>query len=678
MQSAKNNDATEAVQLQSAGELLQAGLAHHRCGALHEAARCYSALLRTYPSHADALNLLGVVARQQGDLITAERLILQAIGQNPTVALYHHHLGKTYALQKRLQDAVQSYRRAVFLDQSDIESMRLLASLLGESGEWTEATGLYEELLQREPYKAEWMYRCGHGLKRQGRVSEALSVYRRATLLQPDSADAHFNLGKALFEAGQRSECLVCFQRVLEIQPGDAEAHNYLGQVRHERGEGGQALQFYLEALRLRPDYVEVLSNLGALMMEMNELESAEVLLRRAYQLAPGFKCASTNLGTLLSRRGRFVEAFETFRKVLLSDPQDPTALCSMGFALDALGDLEGARAAFELALKTEPNSALARFNLSSHFLLAGNFAEGWSCYERRWELRQFTGKPRTYAQPRWRNEDIAGTSVLLYAEQGFGDTLQFVRYALILVERGARVLLETQAPLVPLLCTLHPKVQVLARNDETAPDTDWHCPLLSLPYVLGTDLSNIPAAVPYVYPDEEKAKLWAEQNRTQTFRVGVVWSGNPGHARDRLRSIPFEEFSRLFLTPQVHFYSLQKGPAAKYAKDAGPNAGLLDLEPFLLDFTDTAAVITNLDLVITVDTAVGHLAGAMGKPVWILLAHAPDWRWLKERSDSPWYPTARLFRQGSPGSWADVLDRVKSALLIAASEARVGGNIRA
>lgn len=644
-------------------QLLQAGLAHHRSGRLDDAVLCYTSLLDRHPLYADALNLLGVVARQRSDLTTSERLISEALRQDSSVASYHHHLGMTYALQGRPRDAAESYRRALLLNPNDVDSMQLLASLLGKAGDWNGAMELYDQLLQREPHKAEWMYRLGHSMKQQSRIGEALPFYRQAVLLYPDSADAQFNLGKALFEAQRRSESLGCFQRVVALQPSDAEAHNYLGQILHEVGEAGQARRAYLEALRLRPDYPEALSNLGALLMEVSEMQSAEVLLRRALQIAPEFTCAATNLGSLLSRRGRFVEAFEIFRKVLQTDPNNPMVLCSLGFSLDALGDLEGARECFELALKAEHGSALARFNLSSHLLLAGNFAEGWSWYERRLELRQFTGKPRTFPQSRWRGEPLADASIFLHAEQGLGDTLQFARYALLLAERGAQVTLEVQSPLGPLLRTLHPAVHILVKGEDAIPATDWHCPLLSLPYIFGTDLSSIPATVPYLQAEAAKAKQWAERLHTHDLCVGVVWSGNPEHTRDRLRSIPSDQFFQILQPGQTRFYSLQKGLAAEQARTVGSEVGLDDLDPYLLNFTDTAAVIANLDLVITVDTAVAHLAGAMGRPVWLLLAYAPDWRWLKERSDSPWYPTARLFRQTSPGSWTDVLEKVKIAL---------------
>lgn len=644
-------------------QLLQAGLAHHRVGSLHEAARCYANLLKRQPQHGDALNLLGVIARQQNDLITSERLILEAINQSSGMATYHHHLGKTYALQGRLQEAAQSYRRALSLNSEDVDSIRMLAALLSEDGDWDEAIGLYGQLLGMEPHNAEWLYRLGQALKRQGRVGEALVFYRRAVLLCPDSADAHFNLGKALVETRQLPQSLGCFRRVVAIQPEDADAHNYLGQTLHELGEADQARQAYLKAIELRPDFVGALSNLGVLLMDLGHLDHAEALFRRALQLAPGFLAACSNLGTVLARQGRFVEAFETFRLVLLKVPTHAEALCSMGFSLDALGDLKGARECFQLALTADPDSSLVRFNLSPHLLLEGNFAEGWSWYERRWELRQFTGKPRPYAQPRWQGEEIAGASIFLYAEQGFGDTLQFARYALLLVEHGARVFLEVQAPLSQLLRTLHPDVHVFAKDQEEIPATDWQCPLMSLPKVFGTDISNIPANVPYVHINKEKAEQWASRLQAPGLRVGVAWSGNPKHTRDRLRSIPFEQFSKVLQTPRVCFYSLQKGPAAMQARTSDPDAELCDLEPYLLDFTDTAAIIANLDLVITVDTALAHLAGAMGKPVWILLAHAPDWRWLKERSDSPWYPTAKLFRQSSPGQWTGVLEQVEDVL---------------
>ena len=639
-------------------DLLQSGLAHHRAGRLAQAAACYGRLLSRNPSHADALQLSGVLARQQGRLDASERLIGKAIQLSPGASTYHHNLARTYALQGRRSEAKVSYRQAIRLNGRDTDSMQMLAQLLEETSEAAEAIGLCRKVIELAPDREPVYLHLGFLLKAHGDMPAALEIYRKAVILFPDSSDSHFNLGKTLYEAGRAEECLPCYERVLALKPGDAETHNCLGRVLHERGDLGLARESYLRAVTLNPEFAEVLSNLGALQMDAGEYQTGEAVLRRAIALKPDLWNAHCNLGSILARQGDALGAIAAFRTVLMANPQDVPALCSLGFTLDALGDEAGAASCFRLALEVQPASSLARFNLSSHLLLDGNFAEGWREYEQRWHVRQFAGKREPFAQPQWRGEPIRGARIYVYAEQGLGDTLQFVRYVPMLAELGAEVVLEVQPPLLTLLEGLHPAVQVIVKG-ERPHKVDWHSPLLSLPGAFGTDLSNIPAPAPYLRADAGKCAAWSHRLAAGSLRVGVVWTGNPEHTRDRLRSIPFSQFRRLTHIAGATFYGLQKGLTAIQREEVASERSVVDLGAELQDFNDTAAIVANLDLVITVDTSVAHLAGALGKPVWILLPHAPDWRWLRERADSPWYPTARLFRQTAAGRWDRVLDQV-------------------
>ena len=659
-----------------ARDLLRSGLAHHRAGDLKSAQTCYSEIIRREPRNADALHLSGVVARQQDDLEASKRLIRKAIAINEFVATYHHNLGRTHALQGNLTLAIASYRRALSLHAEDVDSMQALARLLGETGEVSQAIALYKTVLDLSPGRSEVYYSLGLLLKVCGDMESALEFYKRAAELFPETSDSHFNLAKTLYEAGRPAESLLCYQRVLALNPDDAETHNCVARILHERGDLGLARQSYLRALHLCPDFPEALSNLGALQMDAGEFKTAQALLRRAIAVKPDLMNAYCNLGSLLTKQGDALGAVEAFRKVLMKNPRDVTTLSNLGCTLDALGDSDGAASCFRMALEVEPTSSLARFNLSSHILLAGDFAEGWREYEQRWEVRQFAGKREPFAQPQWQGEPILGSRIYVYAEQGLGDTLHFVRYVPKLVELGAEVVLEVQPLLYSLLRDMGPAVRVVPKR-ERPQDVDWHCPLLSLAGVFRTDLGNMPAAVPYLHAEPGKKETWSRRLATVGLRVGLVWTGNPEHTRDRLRSIPIAHFGRLTEVKGSTFYSLQKGLTAKQWDDvAAATRDLTDLGLELEDFTDTAAIVANLDLVITVDTSVAHLAGAMGKPVWILLPHAPDWRWLKDRTDSPWYPTARLFRQTVAGRWGDVLDRVAADLqqLAAAAYADRGG----
>ena len=651
-------------------DLLQSGLAHHRAGRLAQAALCYGRLLRANPRNADALHLSGVLARQEGRLEASERLIGTAIELSSGVSTYHYNLARTYALQGRSDEAKQTYRRALRLNGSDADSMQMLAQLLAEKDEAEEAIELCRRVIELAPEREPVYLHLAFLLKCCGEMQAALEMYGRAVALFPKSSDSHFSLGKALYEAGRPEESIACYERVLAMKPDDTEAHNCLGRVLHERGDLGLARESYLRAVTLNPEFAEALSNLGALQMDAGEYKTGEAILRRAIALKPDLWNAHCNLGSVLARQGDALGAIAAFRTVLMTNPRDVPALCSLGFTLDALGDEAGAASSFRLALEAQPGSSLARFNLSSHLLLDGNFAEGWREYEERWQVRQFAGKREPFAVPQWRGESIRGARMYVYAEQGLGDTLQFVRYVPMLVELGAEVVLEVQAPLVALLQDLHPAVRVIVKS-ERPQDVDWHSPLLSLPGAFGTDLSNIPAPVPYVRADAGKCGAWSQRLAAGELRVGVVWTGNPEHTRDRLRSIALSQFGRLAAVEGATFYALQKGLTAAQREELALAGSVVDLGEALNDFTDTAAIVANLDLVITVDTSVAHLAGALGKPVWILLAHAPDWRWLRGRSDSPWYPTARLFRQTAAGRWDGVIEEVECALQTLVSATR-------
>ena len=652
-------------------KLLQSGLAHHREGRLADAAACYDHLLRQDPCNADALQLSGVLARQEGRLDASERLISKAIQLNAEVSTYHHNLARTYALQGRRIDAKGSYRQALRLNGRDADSMQMLAQLLEDTSEAAEAIQLCKKVIELAPDREAVYFHLAFLLNSRGEVTAALEIYRRAVTLFPNSSDSHFSLGKALYEAGLPEECIPCYERALALKSDDPEAHNCLGRVLHERGDLGLARQSYLRAVTLTPEFAEALSNLGALQMDAGEYKTGEAVLRRAIALKPDLWNAHCNLGSILARQGDALGAIAAFRNVLMVNPRDVPTLCSLGFTLDALGDEAGAASCFRFALEVQPESSLARFNLSSHLLLDGNFADGWREYEQRWLVRQFAGKREPFAQPQWRGEPIRGGRIYVYAEQGLGDTLQFVRYVPMLAELGAEVILEVQPPLLALLRDLHPAVEAIAKG-ERPQEVDWHSPLLSLPGAFGTDLSNIPAPVSYLQADASKCAAWSRRLATGSLRVGVVWTGNPEHTRDRLRSIPFSQFRRLTGVEGTTLYALQKGLTVAQREELASAGKVVDLGAELEDFTDTAAIVANLDLVITVDTSVAHLAGALGKPVWILLPHVPDWRWLRERSDSPWYPTARLFRQTVPGRWDCVLERVERELR--ETVCRVGG----
>jgi len=644
--------------------VIKKGMALYRAGRYREASGLCSRVLRSDPTHADALHLSGVLARQSGNLTESEDLICRAISSYSFKGLYHRDLGETSWLLGKQSEAVQSYHDAISLDPNDLDTTQRLAQILHEKGELDEAGRLYQRVVEKHPDAVEAHYNLGRIRRRCGHIDAAVECYRSAASLRPASPDIHFNLAAVLYDSGQFVESARSYQKVISLQPGDAEAHYSLGVVLQELGDFNSATDSYLRALALKPAFPNALSNLGSTYMELGDLESAEDYLRQCIAIAPQNVNAHCNLGNVLQKKGETLSAIESFRNALTLDPRHVSTLCNFGFVLDFLGEIDGAAQCYQLALAIEPGYDLARFSISTHLLASGDLASGWREYEARWGTREFRAAKRNFTQPQWHGEAIRGSRIFIYSEQGFGDTLQFVRFVLMVANLGAEVVFEVQPSLFRLLSNLHPSVRVLSAG--TALDDvafDWQCPLLSLPLALSIELSNIPTTIPYLRPEPSETRHWNARLAADGLRIGLVWSGNPKHTRDSQRSISLDRLLPLIGSHRATFYCLQKGPAAQQCASISVALQMVNLDEHIRDFADTAAIVANLDLLISVDTAVAHLAAAMGKPVWILLHNAPDWRWLRNRTDSPWYPTVRLFRQSKAGDWDGVLRQVQHEL---------------
>lgn len=558
-------------------------------------------------------------------------------------------------------EAIASYRRATALNPTDTDTQHSLANLLAEQGELAEATERYQQLLQHQPKFAEVYYNLGNAKHQQGDIEGAIDCYRRALELKPDCSTFHYNLGNMLYQQGKSREAADCYRRACSLAPDDPEASYNLGRALQELKEFTEAEEAYKNAIRLKPAWAEIYSNLGVIRMDQGDLDAAIEWQQRALDMEPDMVQAHLNLGTVFGKQLRWPEAVRHFRRALHDQPEHVLLHCNLGCTLEQQGDIEGAVACYRQALQLQPDCATARFSLAVMDLLQGNFREGWEEYEARWQADEFRIHRRSFSQPVWRGEPLAGERILLHAEQGLGDTMQFVRYVPLVAALGARVVLEVQPPLRRLLAGFPGVEEVVARG-ETLPEFRWQCPLLSLPRIFATELENIPGKVPYLHPDETETQSWAQRLRRDGLRIGLAWAGNPNHPRESQRSIPLEHLAPLMEVAGTTFYSLQKGKAARQLQNL-PGLKLVDLSSQQSDFADTAAIVANLDLVITIDTSVAHLAGAMGKPVWVLLHHMPDWRWLLGRNDSPWYPTARLFRQTAPRDWDSVIYRVRQEL---------------
>lgn len=467
--------------------------------------------------------------------------------------------------------------------------------------------------------------------------------------------------GWRAFQAGDLDRAERAYRHVLALAPATARAWFLLGATLQMRGWLDEAVASYQQAVRLAPGHVEAHCNLGVALHALRRTDEAMAALRRALELAPTHAESLNNLGNALRDRGSFDEAEACYRRALEVRPDYVEARHNLGNALKTRGLRAEALACYDRALAIRPDLAQVHLSRALAWLEAGDFARGWPEYE--WRLRCPQFAIPDLPQPRWDGGPLDGRSILLYADHGLGDGIQFIRYAPMVKARGGRVVVLCRAPLARLLATCDGVDMVVVEGSPT-PACDVHAPLMSLPGIFGTDLSNLPAEVPYLFADPDRVAAWAEElGPSDDVRIGIAWQGNPAHVRDRLRSIPLAKFEPIARRPGVRLFSLQKGHGREQIEAVAGRFAVTDLGGRFDDLMETAALMTNLDLVIAPDTAPAHLAGAIGVPAWVALPYEADWRWLSGREDSPWYPTMRLFRQRRWGDWDDVFDRIAAAL---------------
>ncbi|MBK8163666.1 MAG: tetratricopeptide repeat protein [Gammaproteobacteria bacterium] len=558
----------------------------------------------------------------------------------------------------RLAEAAAYCQEILGSAPGHFDALHLLAILVFQLGHPEEAARLIEQAVAINPRSEQAFMSRGIILQALYRYPDALASYDRAVALRPAFAEAWYRRGNVLHDLSRRDDALASYDRALAIKPDYVEALYNRGLILQEMMRHPEALASYERALALRPDIVDAHYNRGLILYELRRYDEALASYERALGLRPDMHEAISNRGNTLRRLNRYEEALLCFVQALRLKPDYVEALVNKGLVLQDLDRCEDALKSFEEAIRHSPGSPEAHCGAALCRLSLGDFAAGWEEYEWRWRNPQTKGL-RHFPEPLWLGrEPVAGRTLLLWAEQGFGDTIQFCRYAKNLAEAGARVILEVQPALKSLLSRLVGPAQVVAQG-EALPAFEWHCPLLSLPLAFRTTLAGIPAPAGYITPDDAKARVWqAILADTRGLRVGLAWSGDPRHPNDHNRSLPLSGMHAL-LAVEATFIGVQKEVREADAAFLAAHPAILRPGERVADFADAAALIASLDLLITVDTSVAHLAGAMGKPVWILLPHNPDWRWLRGRDDSPWYPSARLFRQAAPGDWSGVIERL-------------------
>ena len=518
----------------------------------------------------------------------------------------------------------------------------------------------------------------GNHMMDQGELAEAIEAYRKLVTLAPQFGPGYRNLALALERDGRLAEALSECNRAVELQPHDLETYLITAKLWLKLERTDEAVSMYQLAALAVPERSDVQASLAAALTRRGRLDEASAACQKAIALSPQNVGAYLNLGIIHSKRDDLEGAIECYRKAISVDPNSPEGFANLGIALSNLGMSQPAIEASRRAIDLRPTDPEFHYNYAMLLLLAGDLKAGFREFEWRLSHPAPRFRPRAFDVPRWRGEPRDGRTLLIHAEQGLGDTMQFVRFVSIAAATGGPVVLQVQSPLVELLRDSL-DVTVISR-DEPEPPFDLHVPLMSLAYELGTTIKTIPAEVPYLKVGPAKSAEWRQRlARYSDLRIGVVWAGSPGHLHDRKRSLSAEVVLPHLIVPGVQLFSLQKEPhpSDRHVLEQLQGA-VVDLGPLLTNFADTAAAANAMDLVITVDTSVAHMAGALGKPTWILLPRSLDWRWLYEREDTPWYPTVRLFRQPRFKDWASVLNRLPGELERLVADATLHGAARA
>jgi len=597
---------------------------------LEEARVVYAKAIKLRPGFATVLNNLSVVYRRLGRIDEAVDAAARAVASSPRHVDSLNSLGIASKLAGRPEDAINAYRRGIAVQPRLALLHYNLGITLDDVGRHEEAVASFREAVALNAFYPEALLSLGVALQNLERWAEAREAYEKCLRLNPREVKARINMGTTFQKELRFDEAIAQYRLALTVDERSREARNNLGTALQSAKRWPEAATVLHELVELEPRYADAWNNLGLVLGLTNSLPEAEAAIRRALDLEAGHAEAHNNLGNVLLSSGRPFEAIEAYRSASLIDP-----------ALN-----------------------VARFNEGVGRLLTGDLARGWPLYEHRYAMRSAAERDRFLGRPRWKGGPLAGRSILVHAEQGLGDTLQFIRYVPLLAARGATVHVEVQAALKDLLQGLPGAATVLAAGDPL-PAFDCHCPMLSLPLGFQTTLETVPGETPYLNPALPNQDAWRGRVRTVGGRrIGFVWSGNPKHGNDHNRSISLETFERLFAAaPGDHFFSLQKEVSLPDSLRLAAQANVTDLAPYLSTFADTAAAIRALDLVISVDTSVAHLAGALGAPLWVLVPHSPDWRWLLNRRDNPWYPRARVFRQPATACWPEALAEVATAL---------------
>jgi tetratricopeptide (TPR) repeat protein len=664
---------------------MQSAFENHQKGNFEQAEYFYKKILKKQPDNPDILHMLGVLFCQMAQYDYAIAYIRKALQFQPAdSASAYCNLGVALQGKGQIDEAITQYRKAIEFNPSFDKAYCNLGNALHRKGQTDGAIAQYRKAIELNPSFAKAYCNLGNALREQGYIDEAITQCRKAIELNPSFAEAYSNLGAALREKGCLDEAIPYCLKAIELNPSFDKAYCNLGNALKEKGQIDEAIAHYRKAIELNPSFAETYSNLGAALREKGCIDEAIPFCLKAIELNPSFAEAYSNLGNALKEKGKIDEAMAQYRKAIELDPSYAEAYFNLAVAQQENGQFDEAVPYYQKALEINPDYAAANFNMSVILLQSGNFRGGWDKYEWRWKEKDFLRqscihKPGEFSQPLWDGSSLEGKSLLIYAEQGVGDEIMFASCFKDVIERAKACTVECDDRLISLFSRSFPAAVFIGHVKKTdaralqLPESDVAVPMGSLPKYLRTELNAFPRES-YHVPDADKVEVWLDRFRTlgEGLKIGVSWRGGAIPKVRQQRSIMLEQWAGLLSLTGVHFINLQYGDCSSELRDARDKMNITihdweDADP-LKDLDNFAAQIAALDLVISVDNATVHMAGALGKPVWVLLPHVPDWRWMLHREDSPWYPNILLFRQPSAGDWEPVVAEVKDKLLVISS----------
>ncbi|WP_221763717.1 tetratricopeptide repeat protein [Methyloradius palustris] len=640
------------------------GNVYSELGHSDEAITEYQQAISIKPDYANAYNNLGNVFNVSKRTDEAIACYQQALLLHPDFSQAYNGLGIAFGEQKNFEAAVDAYQHAIRLKPNFADAHNNLAVARKELGLTELAIESFKNAITFRPDYADAHIALGNILNEQGRFDEAISSYKDALAIRQD-VEAAFKLGNALNALNRFDEALPYYELALSINPDFADAHNSLGVALSEVERFEEAFAAYNKALVIEPDHFIALNNLGNTLIDVGQYDRAIDCFKRLLSINHDFADAYNGWGNALNELEQVEDAIVCYQQALAIKPDYVRAIYNFGVVLARLRKFDEALEQYESALSIQPDFTEAQWNRGLIYLLHGQWLNGWHDYKMRWQLKGATQLPVT-SYPQWLgDQSIAGKKLLIQFEQGFGDAIQMLRYVNLLEAQGVECWIQSPPQLSKLVSRSFQGAHVLEGN-VFSEHLDYRIPVMSLPLAMKTfSEAAIPNSTPYLIADSARIGYWKKQlSSASVATVGLVWRGNSSHKNDRNRSIALAEYIPLILAnPLIQFVTLQQDLAAQERDQLKPHNNVRILDKELIDFDETSAVMSALDLVITVDSAPAHLAGALGKPTWILLCFAGEWRWLHERTDSPWYPSATLFRQSNRGNWTEVITQVNHEL---------------